>query len=127
MGMWSDNSTRTRPAVRFLSLPQMRYPNEYVWFVFFSSLDIMLTWAILSRNGEEVNPVAARVIAMWGLPGAIIFKFSLTLLVILICEIAGRDRDRLGRTIARLAITISCLPVIYSLGLLTMHTMEGLD
>src|SRR5687767_11346014 len=75
----------------WLSMPEMRYPSDYVWFIFFSSLDIMLTWAILSRGGSEVNPIADEVIDIWGLPGAIIFKFSLTVLVIIVCEVVARQ------------------------------------
>ena len=127
MGPYSDSSREPEPPVGLTQMPHMRYPNEYVWFVFFSSLDIMLTWAILHRGGSEVNPVAALVIDMWGLPGAIAFKFSLTLMVVLVCEVVGRERDRVGRRLSRLAIAISCLPVIYSLGLLTAHTISMME
>jgi hypothetical protein len=106
----------------FLSLPQMRYPNEYVWFLFLSSMDVMLTWAILTRGGREVNPVAKEVIFEWGLPGAIGFKFALMLFVIVSCEVIGRQRDRLARNVAQIAIVLSALPVAYSLLLLVWHT-----
>ena len=101
----------------------MRYPNAYVWFVFFSSLDIMLTWAILGKGGTEVNPVAKYVIDAWGLTGAIGFKFSLTLAVIIICEVVGRERNRLGHGLAIIAIIVSSVPVWYSLSLLTWHML----
>lgn len=99
-------------------VPPMRYQNQYVWFVFVSSLDIMLTWAILRRGGQEVNPVAKQVIDAWELPGAIVFKFCLMLFVILCCEWIGRQRDKAGRRLALLAILISALPVVWSTGLL---------
>ena len=118
------NKPRHDDAPGWLSLPQMRYPNEYVWFLFFSSMDVMLTWAILSQQGSEINPLAALVIKWWGLSGAIGFKFSLTMLVVLACEIVGRKRDRLGRNLARLIVVLSAVPVIYSLFLLALHTMR---
>src|SRR5262249_30759008 len=34
--------------------PPVRYPNEYVWLVFVSALDVMLTWVVLSTGGGEV-------------------------------------------------------------------------
>ncbi len=108
-------------SVRWLSLPAMRYPNHYVWFIFFSALDIMLTWAILMREGTEVNPLANLVIHEWGLPGAIGFKFSLMLVVILACEVVGRKRDRTARNLMSVAVFVSILPVCYSLSLLTAH------
>lgn len=105
------------------SLPQMRYSNAYTWFLFFSSLDIMLTWAILSRSGTEVNPLAAAVINIWGLPGAIVFKFSLMMFVIVVCEVVGRMHDRRARFLIWLAVSVSSVPVVYSLGLLVLHTI----
>ena len=112
--------TPTEP-IRFYSVPPVRYPNTYVWFVFVSAMDIMLTWAILSLGGEEVNPIARIVIEAWGLPGATLFKFSLALFVILTCEIVGRYRDRLALGLARTSVAVSALPVVYSLGLLAQH------
>lgn len=99
----------------------MRYPNAYVWFVFVSAMDIMLTWAVLTAGGTEANPIAKTVIDQWGLPGAIGFKFSLVLFVILVCEIAGRRRDRTGRGLAYLAVGVSSVPVLWSLSLLATH------
>ena len=108
----------------WLSLPAMRYPNEYVWLVLFSAMDVMLTWTILVREGSEVNPIAAMVIDHWGLPGAMAFKFSLMLVVVISCEVIGRRRDQLARNLAQVAIIISALPVMYSLGLLAAHAMS---
>jgi hypothetical protein len=128
-GAEPDHATNTagsnrETSLHWLAIPQMRYPNAYVWFVFVSSLDIMLTWAILMRNGSEVNPVAAQVIEHWGLPGAIAFKFSLMLFVVIVCEVVGRVRDQSAHVLAWIAVTISALPVMYSLGLLTLHTIQ---
>ena len=103
----------------------MRYQTGYVWFIFVSSLDIMLTWLILSKGGSEVNPVAKLVIDNWGLAGAIGFKFALALFVIVACEIVGRKRDRLGRNLILFGIIISASPVVYSLYLLLYNGMQG--
>ena len=98
--------TKHAETIRSYSLTPVRYPNTYVWFVFVSAMDIMLTWAILVLGGAEVNPVARVVINAWGLPGATLFKFSLTIFVILTCEIVGRHRDRLGRRLAHRTATV---------------------
>ena len=110
---------------KLISLPEMRYQTGYVWFIFVSSLDIMLTWLILSKGGSEVNPVAKLVIDNWGLAGAIGFKFALALFVIVACEIVGRKRDRLGRNLILFGIIISASPVVYSLYLLLYNWMQG--
>ena len=109
----------TRP--RWLGLPAMRYPDEYVWFVLFSSMDIMLTWVILNIDGQEANPIAAIVIEAWGLLGAIVFKFSLMLVVVLACEIVGRSRPRAARALAIIAVLVSAMTVFYAIALLAMH------
>jgi hypothetical protein len=110
---------------KLISLPEMRYQTGYVWFIFVSSLDIMLTWLILSKGGSEVNPVAKSVIDNWGLSGAIGFKFALALFVIVTCEIVGRKRDRLGRNLITFAIGISAVPVVWSSFLLVRNWLGG--
>ncbi len=103
--------------------PEMRHQSAYVWLIFFSSLDIMLTWAILRRGGEEVNPIARQVIGMWGLHGAIVFKFALMLFVIVSCEVISRRREHVGRRLSWVAVGISAFPVVYSFGLLIDHIL----
>jgi hypothetical protein len=107
------------------AVPEMRYQSGYVWFVFVSSLDIMLTWLILNKGGIEVNPVAKLVIDSWGLPGAIGFKFALTLFVIIACEITGRHKDQTGRNLIIIAIVLSTVPVVWSLVLLLSEWLQG--
>lgn len=110
------------PALAFASLPPMRYPFLYMLFVAVSSLDITLTWLVLDQHGGyEVNPLAASVIEHWGLPGAIGFKFSLTLFVIIICEVIGRQRDRTARRLARWSVGVSAFPPIYTAAMVMVH------
>ena len=104
-----------------LEIPEMRYQEQYVWLIFVSSLDIMLTWQILRSGGEEVNPVARLVIDAWGLGGAVAFKFALMLFVIISCEVIGREKDRLARRLIYFAIVISAFPPVWSIGLMFMH------
>jgi hypothetical protein len=114
------------PPLSFRSLPPMRYPNLYTWFVLVSSLDIMLTWVVLEHaGGYEVNPVAASVIEHWGLPGAIAFKFSLMLFVIIICEVIGRQRDVTARRLAMWSVCISAFPPAYTLVLVILHAFDS--
>ena len=105
-------------------VPEMRYQNAYVWFIFVSSLDIMLTWVILRKGGVEVNPLANEVISSWGLPGAIGFKFALMLFVIISCEIVGRKHDAMARKLILVGILISSFPVVWSLTLLLVNWLR---
>lgn len=117
-----------RIGIGWLAVPPMRYPNAYVWFLFFAAMDVMLTWKILEKEGTEVNPIAKLVIdhwgergEYWGLWGAIGFKFCLMLFVIVVCETVGRKKDRVARILACFAVAVSAFPVIYSLCLLLYH------
>jgi hypothetical protein len=110
-----------RDPLGFIHSPEMHFQNAYVWITFISSLDIMLTWKILSRGGIEVNPIAAVVIDAWGMHGAIAFKFALMMWVIVACEILARLKRSAGRFLAVSAIVISASPVVWSLFLLAWH------
>ena len=116
--------THGRPATRFaqaigwLSSPPMRYPNAYVWLMFFSAMDIICTWIVLHVGGYEANPLADLVIGHWGRWGAIGFKFALMLFVVIACELVGRRRPRTGQTLSIVAVAITAFPVAYALYLL---------
>jgi hypothetical protein len=118
----SLSSASPRPGL--LDLPAMRFPELYVWLLFVSSLDIMLTWVILREGGEEVNPVAKLVIDAWGLNGAILFKFGLILFVIISCEVVSRVRPRVAHILIWFGVLVSSFPPVWSVTLLLMHADE---
>src|SRR4051812_20172037 len=93
------------------SHPPMLYPNEYVWLIFVSALDIMLTWIVLWSGGREVNRLANAVVHRFGLPGLVAFKFALVGFVVVLCEWTGRRNPIAGRRLARISIAITCLPL----------------
>lgn len=99
----------------------MLYQQLYVWAVFLSAMDVMLTWLILSRSGDEVNPLARLVIGEWGMAGASAFKFALVMFAIVACELVGRRRHATGRRLAMACVLINALPVTWSLVLLATH------
>lgn len=106
---------------RFLDVPPMLFQQAYVWVIFLSALDIMLTWVILARSGVEANPVARAVINTWDLPGAIAFKFALVMLAIVICEIVGRRRPSTGWSLAIASALINAIPVGWSIALIALN------
>ena len=119
------------------------YPNIYVWFVFVAALDIMCTYIILhpvlfpdvlppaampttddldehfiyalEPRGREVNWLAAWVIEHGGMPGKVAYKFSLVMLIVLICEVVGHQRYRLGRKLAEWSVAITAVPVVVAI------------
>ena len=97
---------------RFPLLRAARYPQAYVWFIFVSALDLMMTWVVLYFGGREVNVLADYILERWALPGMVVYKFTLVVFVILICEIVGQKRHRLGRRLSIFAVAITLVPVI---------------
>lgn len=103
-----------------------RYPHEYVWLVFVSALDVMLTWVIIlpQFGGSEANFMPGRIIARYGMVGAVIYKFALIVLVIFICEWVGRTRHELGRRLAQIGIGVTAVVVAYAFLLLMAHAIR---
>lgn len=98
--------------------PKMIFEDLYVWLIFVSSMDIMLTWLILGIGGSEVNPVANAVLAVHGFWGMIAFKFAIVMLVVIACEIVGRAEQLKGKRLAMAAVGISSVPLFWSMYLL---------
>ena len=115
-----EDST-TPAASGIFDLPEMVFQELYIWLVFVSSLDIMLTWVILRNGGEEVNPVAKLVIDAWGLNGAILFKFALVTFVIVSCEVVSRVRPRTAHGLIWFGVLISAFPPVWSIYLLIQY------
>ncbi|MFT3788501.1 MAG: DUF5658 family protein [Tepidisphaeraceae bacterium] len=96
----------------------VRYPNTYVWLVFLSALDAMLTYLVLHFGGIEANAMAARVMETWGFAGMVTYKFALISLTIVICEVVGRRDARAGQFLGLVGIGLTCVPVAIALVLL---------
>lgn len=88
------------------------YPDRYVWYVFVSALDIMLTVTVLVHLGmREANSFAQWSIDHFGTWGLIGLKFLSVILVVMICEFIGRKEYRRGRRLAAIAIGLSLIPI----------------
>ncbi len=90
------------------------YPNLYLWLIFVSALDVVMTRVILFFGGTEVNPIADWILGEFGRMGMSLFKFIIVAFVVICCEIVGRQRWKVGRNLARVSIVISMTPVIWS-------------
>ena len=98
-----------------------RYPNLYVWLVFVSTLDVLLTYVVLRFGGAEANPVALAILQRFGLPGMVAFKMAIVCLAVAIAEVIGRRDAALGRRFVCYAIAISATPVGLAFALLWRH------
>lgn len=104
------------------------YPDIYIWYVFFASMDVMLTWVILHFKGSEVNPIARWVIDHYDLAGMVAYKFLLVFFVVAVCEYVGRiqHKAKLSLRLANISVAITAFPVVLAVTLLLYKLMvEG--
>jgi hypothetical protein len=116
----SDPSTPEQP--RSTASPwwvPVRHPNLYLWLIFVSALDVILTRVILFFGGTEVNPVADFILQHWGRLGMSIFKFTIVGFVIIACEFIARRKPATSRRLAIASIIISMMPVLWSCLIIT--------
>lgn len=94
------------------------YPGPVMALLFLASLDVMLTYAVLTLGGVEANPLAARVIERGGTLGMSVYKFTLITFFVLVVEYIGSRQLASGRRLAAVGIAISLLPVLVALMIL---------
>ncbi len=104
-----------------MSREPVLYPRIYPWYVVVATLDVLLTWLILSTfNGVELNPIAAEVIHSGGMPAATFYKFATVMFVLWACEYIGRRKLLAGRRLAFYAVALNCIPVTASMAQLAI-------
>lgn len=95
--------------------------QETLLYVFVSSLDLFMTYIMLSQGFMEANPVARYFIAGWGAKGMVYFKFSMVAFVCVLAQIIARYRPRAARWLLLGATLVVAIVVVYSLRLLLQH------
>ncbi|MDG2053945.1 MAG: DUF5658 family protein [Phycisphaerales bacterium] len=119
----SDDKPKGKGGLR----SQVLYPNTYVWLVFVSAMDIIMTRIVLAFGGSEVNPIALLAIEGGGLWGLIVFKFVIIALVIILCEIIGRHKYRTGKRLSIFGVVVSAMPGAWAFVLLLTHDPLPVD
>ena len=103
------------PAPPAVGPRDLRFPDAYVWLVFVSAMDLMLTWGIVFElGGVEANPLARAILDLAGFPGMIVFKFGVMVAVIGVCEFIARHAPSTARKLAFVAVAISGFPILWS-------------
>ena len=105
------------------SLP-VRHPNLYLWLIFVSALDVILTRVVLFFGGTEINPVADYVLLNWGRLGISLFKFIIVGFVIIVCEYIALRSHVISKRLAIVSIMISLVPVIWSCIIISMLIID---
>lgn len=91
------------------------FPIGYTWLVLAGSLDVIMTYVMLSVGAIEINVVADHAIRAGGLWGLIALKFSVLAGVLGICEFVGRRRLAAARSLVSAGVVLNLLPVVFSL------------
>ena len=101
----------------------VRYGGFYPWYILLASLDIILTWVVLSMGGQEVNGVAQWALGLGGLSGMIALKFATVTVVVVICETIGLRNERAGRRMAQWSVALSTVPIVVAIVEITATVM----
>jgi len=107
------------------------FETELSWFVLASALDVAMTFLVLhhSNNGMtrapivESNPLAQWFIDHWGFRGMAGYKLIMTLIVVVIAEIVGRQKPLVARMLLWGGTIVVGSVVIHSLRLLLAHRL----
>lgn len=99
------------------------------WFLLACALDVTLTHILLHQSAAghttvtfvESNPLARHVLQRWGLPGMIVFKAVLSLLVAAIAVIVHFRRPLVARGLLYGGTLVVGTVVVYSVRLLLQH------
>lgn len=97
------------------------FPRMYSTYITLAALDILFTLFIISIGGQEVNAIANWIWQHGELPALAFFKFATVSFVLVACEIVGRRKHRLGRSLAEWAIAINCIPVGVAVAQILSH------
>ncbi len=75
--------------------------TETAWFVLVSTLDIWMTYILLTTtdNIVEGNPIAAFFTDRWGASGMVKFKFALVAFVAVAAQIIAQKKPKTARAI----------------------------
>jgi hypothetical protein len=99
----------------FFRVEPLLFWRTHLLFVVAAVLDISFTWAVLTRGGEEVNPIAELILRYQGFGGMVLFKFALVTFIIVCTEVVGRKKWYRGRFLSALTPMITMVPVFYAI------------
>ena len=90
--------------------------SEIAWLLLLSIIDILMTWALLSRDDRfvESNPVAEWFFRRYNVAGLVAYKFVLIAAVVAIAELVERLKPGRGTLVLRIGIIGAGAVVLYS-------------
>lgn len=104
----------------FFRVEPLLFARTHLLFVLAAVLDVSFTWTVLSRGGDELNPIADLILTYRGFGGMVAFKFALVTFIIVCTEVVGRRKRIKGRLLSALTPMITLIPVVYAIRELTL-------
>ena len=98
----------------FFRVEPLLFWRTHLLFVLAAVLDISFTWIVLSRGGDEVNPIADLILSHQGFGGMVLFKFALVTFIVICTEVVGRKKWYRGRFLSALTPMVTMIPVFYA-------------
>lgn len=118
-----DNHRKAPAGWKGLFVGDVVLADEATFFVLVNALDFFFTYVLLSwpgSSGYEANPIANYFLSM-GFRHFIAFKFTMTAIPALCCELVARQNYPLGRG-ALLGLTVAVgLVAAYGASLILRH------
>ncbi|GEM_PF-3097067 len=97
------------------------------WLLFFSLLDVVITYVILTRfdhmGGREANYFALAIIERFGFSGAVLLKVWCLCIAVGACICIARTRPVTAVRLQWLLVAIACVPVAVGAGCLVKASL----
>lgn len=96
-----------------------RLQGWIILLVLVSIADLVTTYFLLSLNANfyESNPIANWFFQHWNITGMTFFKFAVVMFVIVVAEVAERQRPGFGKFVLIFGVLVTAAVVAYSIRL----------
>lgn len=115
--------TESMSLTQLLLREPLTLERETSLFILVSSLDVFMTYLLLSYGGfVEANPIANHVLQGFNIAGMVMYKFVLVAIATVTLQVVARRRPLVAKTILNVSTLGYCGVVIYGLTLLLQRT-----
>lgn len=97
---------------------QLPLQDETSHFILVNTLDIFVTYLVVSTGGIEANPIARWVMARWGFDGMLGFKMAIVAFVTVVAQVIARRNLVTAGRLLNAGTLVVALVVVYGLTLL---------
>lgn len=119
---FAESATASSPS--FFAIPRLVFPRWYAWFFVAGGLDVLFTYAVLLQGGSEANPIANIILHWGGFDAMVLFKASMMVLNIMVCQYVYEHRASLAKRLVVAYTFIAFVPPLWGAMLLWIHVIR---